>query len=99
MTYRHKLHVPLGWRLQQHSKKGKGGGTTTTKTYLLEGLVSNAISNKTRDMAALRKRSGVILGVEERQPTQPTTVGSIIRCIIIRAGVTFTEQVLRYDKR
>lgn len=64
LTYRHKLHVPLGWRLQQHSKRK----TTTTKTYLLEGLVSNAISNKKRHDSDIEEN--LLLRVQQRQPTQ-----------------------------
>lgn len=42
--------------------------TTTTKTYLLEGLRSNAISNKRHDSCG--KRICVLLRVQESQPTQ-----------------------------
>lgn len=37
----------------------------TTKTHLLEGFVSNAISNKRREMTALKKRIWVIESAQE----------------------------------
>lgn len=77
LTYRHKLHVPLGWRLQQHSKRKKKQTTTTTTTttkkYLLVRLVSNAISNTRKDKPAVIPKIENLNVIESARKTAHTT--------------------------
>lgn len=70
-TYRHKLHVPLGWRLQQRSRR-KGNH----KEMFSMRLVSNAISNISTDIKV--RSVGNCFCVYERHPTHLKKLCSLV---------------------
>lgn len=76
-TYRHKLHVPLGRGLQQQSGMGgedKGGTATIIKTYLLEGLVSNAISNENQRHDSGEEENVCAVRIAKKRPVEESLI-------------------------